>query len=302
MKKHSLLAITVLVLTFFFHSNEKTYAAELLTNGGFETGNFTGWTITNASGSWQDWRNTPGGVDYCSCGVTTPAPTAPQDGLRDAVNGVTANANQQYIMYQQVTVPAGMTASLWWKDRFQMNLSTFCNSTATCGQAFYVVDITNTSGTVLQTLYSVTAPSLANTDTGWVPHLVNLGTTYAGQTIRIRFRSWGTQTFAGPGQAEIDAVSLQSPAIPTASNVPVSGRVLDGGNSGLSKVAVTITDVSGNSQTVYTNSFGYYKFDEVQVGQTYIISVNHRKYLFPESPRVLTVDEAITDLNFQASP
>lgn len=50
-----------------------------------------------------------------------------------------------------------------------------------------------------------------------------------------------------------------------------------------------------------TNPFVYYKFDEVPAGETYIISVNHKKYQFSPSTRVLNVLEDLSDVNFTAN-
>lgn len=295
MKKHSLLAFTMMTLFFLSHLAQNISAVELITNGGFETGTFAGWTTTNASGGFFNWANAPAGTDICFCNSPTfPQVTSPQEGTRSAINGVTANANSQYIMYQQITVPAASTASVSWKDRFQMDLVTFCT---TCGQAFYVVDITNTSGTVLQTLYTVTAPTLARTDTGWVTHFVNLSNTYAGQTIRIRFRSWGTVTFAGPGQAEIDAVSVN--ALPVlAAEVSVGGRIQTANGNGIRNVSVALTAPDGTTRTTLTNAFGYYNFDNVEVGENYLITVNSKRYTFPNPTRLISVTDNISDADF----
>lgn len=279
------------------YSAKTVSAAELLTNGSFETGNFTGWTIANAAGSWMDWQNNVSGAGG---GFNPPYVTAPQAGTRSVWNGVTATANQQYSMYQQVTIPAGQLATLQWKDRFQMNLADFCTSPASCGQAFYFVEVTNTSNVVLQTLYSVTAPALAKIDTGWVTHTVNLSA-YAGQTIRIRFRDYATATFAGPGQAEIDAVSLNA-FVPTAAGVSVGGRVLDSNGNGLARQIVGLTDGAGSTRTTVTNSFGGYRFDEVRVGETYIVTVVSKKFLFTDSPRAISVQDELTAVDFMAGP
>jgi hypothetical protein len=298
MKKVFLSINIALIIAFFFHNTQNVSAAELLVNGSFETGDFTGWTITNASGGWMNWQNTTAGNGG---GFNPPYVTAPQHGTRSVWNGVTANANQQYIMYQQVTIPAATSAFLTWKDRFQMNLADFCTSAAACGTATYVVDITNTSGTVLQTLYTVNAPALAKTDTGWKGHGIVLSA-YAGQTIRIRFRSWGSVTFAGPGQAEIDAVSLQSPIIPSAANISVSGKVTTYDGTGISRANVTLTDESGVVRNAVTNGFGYYSFDEVTVGGTYVLNVNHKSYTFPDSPLVISPQDNFTSGDFRANP
>jgi hypothetical protein len=59
-----------------------------------------------------------------------------------------------------------------------------------------------------------------------------------------------------------------------------------------------MTDQSGNSRTATTNNFGYYRFDDVEVGQTYVFNVVSKQYQF--SPRLVSPDDAITDLDFIA--
>jgi hypothetical protein len=282
---------------------QSSKAVELITNGSFETGNLNGWTAVNGTGFYRQWQTATagqGGNVSCVCGITFPTTTSPQDGTVDAWNGVTANANSPFTLSQDVTLVAGRLARMDWKDRFQMNLSQFCSTPAQCGTASYFVEILNTSNVLLQTLYSVTAPSLVNTDTGWVTHSVNLSA-FAGQTIRVRFRDFTTVTFVGPGQAEIDAVSVQS-LVPTAANASVGGRVLTNDGSGISRMNVILTDGTGNSRSVSTNSFGFYKFDDVTTGGTYVLTVSNKKYLFTDSPRVVNVQDNLSDIDFRASP
>lgn len=304
MKKQNIIVFALFGLIFFFHSTKDVSAVELLTNGSFDTGSFTGWTATNPSSFWRPWTVSGSGAGGGPADGFTPVPTLTvvQHGSFSAWNGVTAGAGQSFLLFQQVTIPAGQTSSVQWIDRYQMNHTQYCSTG--CGTAQYFVEITNTSNVVLQTLYTVTTPTNTNSNTGYVTHEIDLGNTYAGQTIRIRFRTLISVTFAGPGQVEIDNVRFNAPSAlsPTAANVSVGGRVLDSGNSGMSRIPVTLTNASGISRTVLTNSFGHYKFDEVPVGQTYILTVNHRKYLFPDSPRVVAVDDDLTNVDFQASP
>ncbi len=84
---------------------------------------------------------------------------------------------------------------------------------------------------------------------------------------------------------------------PVAANVALGGRVTVGKN-GLARARVTLTDGSGETRTVITSSFGYYRFDELEAGQTYIISVNHKRYLF--APQVVSLFEDLTELDFMA--
>jgi Carboxypeptidase regulatory-like domain len=302
----SLFGCAVLLMVTVFLAGP-VRAADLITNGSFETGNFTGWTATNASSAWRLWAVSPSGAGGDDGSGYTPVPTATvvQHGTRSAWNGVTAGANSPFILSQDVTIPAGQTVSVQWIDRYQLNYTQFCGSGANpCGTASYFVEITNTSGTVLQTLYNVNTANNSNSNTGYVTHYALLGTTYAGQTIRLRFRTVVTSTLEGPGQVEIDNVRLNAPAVlnPTAADVSVSGRVLTSDGAGIAHATVTMTDPANGLLTAITNAFGYYTFTEIPTGQTYILAVNSKKYVFADSPRAVNVQDDLTDVNFIAAP
>lgn len=94
---------------------------------------------------------------------------------------------------------------------------------------------------------------------------------------------------------------IGDPAVPTAANVSVGGRVSDTNGRGISKARVTITDAaSGETQTALTNAFGYYRFEEIAAGQSYILEAAHKRYQF--APRVLNVLDEITDADLIAEP
>lgn len=99
------------------------------------------------------------------------------------------------------------------------------------------------------------------------------------------------------------SISSQNGAVgmgPTAATVSITGRVTDATGNAISKAIVTMLSVTGESKTALTNPFGYYVFTEVQAGEAYIFSVRHKRFSF--SPRVVSVDDEITDLNFTAVP
>lgn len=87
-------------------------------------------------------------------------------------------------------------------------------------------------------------------------------------------------------------------AVPSAANVPISGRVLSATGQPVSMARVTLSDASGNPRVAITNPFGYYRFDDVASGLTYIIGVSSKQYQF--SPRVITVNDAVNDLDIMA--
>ena len=87
---------------------------------------------------------------------------------------------------------------------------------------------------------------------------------------------------------------------PTAASVSVGGRVSEAKGNPISRAWVSITNTNGETHSAMTNSFGYYRFNEVPVGQTYVISVRHKIYQF--NSQVLTIFEEIRDADFTAEP
>ncbi len=91
-------------------------------------------------------------------------------------------------MYQQVTVPAGTTV-LRLRGQYEVR-------TGETGGTVYdtgAVDLVNTSNGLLQTVMSLSnaAPTAA-----WTPFNVQFGSPYAGQTVRLRFRTTNDDSFA----------------------------------------------------------------------------------------------------------
>ncbi len=91
----------------------------------------------------------------------------------------------------------------------------------------------------------------------------------------------------------------QIPVIaPTAANVSVSGRVSTTAGTGILRARVTMID--GDSvRTVFTNSFGYYRFDNVPSGRTYTVQVKAKRFTF--EPRLLTPTDDVTGFDFTPS-
>lgn len=92
---------------------------------------------------------------------------------------------------------------------------------------------------------------------------------------------------------DIGAFELQSA---TAATVTVEGRVIKG-RRGVSKARVYRTDQNGETVTALTNSFGYYRFDNVSAGQTYVFNVISKFGLF--SPQVVAINQEM-NLDFIA--
>lgn len=87
---------------------------------------------------------------------------------------------------------------------------------------------------------------------------------------------------------------------PTAAQVSVGGRVKFSNKRGVHLARVSLTDSSGAVRTTLTDFFGFYQFGDVPAGETYIVSVAHRRYQFADNPRVVTILEQIGELDFAA--
>jgi hypothetical protein len=85
---------------------------------------------------------------------------------------------------------------------------------------------------------------------------------------------------------------------PTAAGVSISGHVQTVTGAGLQNATVQLTLANGETRTMRTGSFGNYRFDNIGAGQVIIVSVTSKKYRF--SPRIVSIIDNLTDINFIA--
>lgn len=109
-----------------------------------------------------------------------------------------------------------------------------------------------------------------------------------------QYRAVFTNTFGAVASAPATLTVLA----PTAANVTVSGRVLTSNGNGVSNAMVVMTNSSGELRYARTSSLGYYRFEEVEVGQTYVFDVRSKQHTF--APQVVSVSDELTELNFIA--
>jgi hypothetical protein len=92
------------------------------------------------------------------------------------------------------------------------------------------------------------------------------------------------------------------PFAPTAGNANLGGRVVSPFGRGLANATVTLFDMYGNRRAARSNAFGYYRFEDVRVGEAYVLEVRSKRYTFEQNSRVISVADDLTDLDFYASP
>lgn len=86
---------------------------------------------------------------------------------------------------------------------------------------------------------------------------------------------------------------------PLAATVSVGGRITNEMESGVGKAQVRLINNTGEVRTVISNPFGYYRFDDVEVGEVYVIEVISKSYTFPS--RTVMVSEDMSDVDFTAA-
>jgi len=87
-----------------------------------------------------------------------------------------------------------------------------------------------------------------------------------------------------------------------ASTVTVSGRVTTADGAGIRGAIMSLAGNAGLIRTVQTEAFGYYHFEDLPSGQTYILKISSKRFTFAEPTRVLVVDDGVTGSDFVAEP
>jgi autotransporter-associated beta strand protein len=191
----------------------------LILNGSFETGDFTGWTVSTPPNALAPWAVSAAG-SMGSLDAVSPAA-----GKYDAWNGFDGGGPIEFTMYQDVSIPAAATATLAWQDRAQW---------AVTGQPRTLqVEVRDpVTNALLDTVDSFSTTG-ASGDTGWLSHSVDLSA-YAGENVRIEFVESVPEYFTGPGQIEFDAIGLTA-SFPAGEHVATvaPGQVLSGVDFGI---------------------------------------------------------------------
>jgi CSLREA domain-containing protein len=126
-------------------------------------------------------------------------------------------------------------------------------------------------------------------NTGWNPVATD---PFSAAALPTDARGQGFSRISG-GVVEKGAYEAQG--IVTSASVAIGGRVLGLGGKGVSNALVTLSGPSGEIGVVMTNSFGYYRFEDVEVGHTYLISVSAKRYRY--APRVINLTDELLDLD-----
>jgi len=90
--------------------------------------------------------------------------------------------------------------------------------------------------------------------------------------------------------------------VTTAANVSVAGKTTDAFGQPIARTRVTIQNTSnGETQSVYTNTFGNYRFDNLASGDFYIVTVWNKRYVFEQDTQAFTLNDAVENVDFIAA-
>ncbi len=144
----------------------------------------------------------------------------------------------------------------------------------------------------------------ANIDQGSAYVFIRSGTTWTGQQ-KLTASDGASRDFFGRSvalsgyKALIGAYgddSVRGSAYNFANGCSVSGRVSTAGGIGLESVGVIIADPAGKLRRTRTGVNGHYIIEDVLAGQTYIISVGSRRFIF--KAQTINVTDNLTGVDF----
>jgi hypothetical protein len=219
--------------------------AASITNGGFETGDFTGWTVVNQAGGSGNWA--------VYMGTTAPngaTIAAPPEGTHAATSYQSGPGS--HVLYQDVTLEPNAKHTLTF-TLYYTTLAAFATPSTldytTIPNQQYRVDVIKPSAPVTSVAAVDVLANLFQTKTGdpstLAPTVMSFDLSqFAGQTVRLRFAEVDN---SGNFYGSVDAVRVTS-----------SPSVVTGAASGVSSTAATVNGtVNPNGQaTSYHFDYG----------------------------------------------
>jgi subtilisin-like proprotein convertase family protein len=265
----------------------------------FESSN-GGYTHSGAADEWEygtpatlatTTANPVAAITTCNSGVNC--------WKTDLDNTYNINSNQDLVSSPMNLTNFGGTITLSWAMRYQMESANFDHLTVSARQ----VGNPASARILWQWLDATMTNNVGNpavnigASAGWATYNADISD-FAGSNIEIVFHvdTDNTVNFAGPAIDDVKIFQIG----PTAANVSVGGRVLSSDGRPLSNARVVLSDSHGNSRTVFTGPFGYYGFEDVPVGQAYVLSASLKRYRFDST--IVTVGSEIANLDIIANP
>jgi hypothetical protein len=106
-------------------------------------------------------------------------------------------------------------------------------------------------------------------------------------------------TITNPDGQSAMGTGLINVLLPTAAPASVGGRITDAFGNGIGRVSLQIVSPTGTfTATTSTNVFGYFEFENVPTGLTYIITPRSKLFSFSPERLVYSHLDEVTNLSF----
>ncbi|MEZ5306765.1 MAG: carboxypeptidase-like regulatory domain-containing protein [Pyrinomonadaceae bacterium] len=90
---------------------------------------------------------------------------------------------------------------------------------------------------------------------------------------------------------------------PTGGEGSIRGRVVDAFGYGIPHVSMIVSGGTlSESRTVRTNNFGYYQFERLDIGESYVLQPFSGRYQFDNASMVINLDSDFLNANFLGTP
>ena len=133
----------------------------------------------------------------------------------------------------------------------------------------------------------------------------------AGVLINVKFKAIGANgtssalsfddfIFNAGSPPNMPNTGLVKLLAPTAAGGSLTGKLSTARGGVIGATQIVLTNTRGEVRTAVSNSFGNYRFDGVTAGETYVVTVNSKRYTF--TAQAVSVSGEATSLNLIANP
>ncbi len=121
----------------------------------------------------------------------------------------------------------------------------------------------------------------------------------SGSTVLVSAPLFPIAQLHSPSGAPDGAVFFLEDYTTTSAGARISGRIFTPTGAGLRGAVATLTDSRGFVRRFTAGTLGYFKFDDIVAGETYILGVESRRFKFQQ--KVINLTEDLTGIEMRAT-